>query len=112
MDGRVHGRMEKYVTERFRNKLYYKIYTNIVFIVRYQAVRHRHCEVPGSVQVLHTFNLRGTIGIHHIIKSTHHCPTCVRHIRLMYYRLVPYLQLTYKPHSVRICKHPTLTDQT
>jgi hypothetical protein len=50
MDGWVHEWMEKYITERFRNNLYYKIYTNIVFIVRYQAVRHRFFTVKSRVQ--------------------------------------------------------------
>jgi hypothetical protein len=49
MDGRVHGRMEKYITERFRNNFYYKIYTNIVFIVRYQTARHRCLTVKSRV---------------------------------------------------------------
>ena len=50
MDRWVQGRMEKRVIERFRNNLYYKIYTNIVFIVRYQAVRHRFLTVKSRVQ--------------------------------------------------------------
>jgi len=50
IDGWVHGRMEKYVTERCGNNLYYKFYTNIVFIVRYQVVRHRFLTVKSRVQ--------------------------------------------------------------
>jgi hypothetical protein len=40
----------KYITERFRNNLYYKIYTNIAFIFRYQVVRHRFLTVKSRVR--------------------------------------------------------------
>lgn len=50
MDGWVQGRMEKYITERFRNNFIIKFIQNIVFIARHQVVRHRFLTVKFRVQ--------------------------------------------------------------
>ena len=46
----MHGRKEKCIPERYRKKKNYIIYTNIVLIVRQQAVRHRFLTVKSWVQ--------------------------------------------------------------
>jgi len=98
--------MEKYITERFPNNLYYKIYTNIVFIVRYQAVRHRFLTVKSRVQskcYLHLIYLvRLEFTTHHKIHTplSYTNSTCPTNWHVVTTRI----QLALASRSILLCK--------